>query len=137
MAEIERRAERYGLPPMRWPDGWPGHYLMAMRAATYALRMNAGRDYTMSAFRLAFREGGDLSDPKNVLEAAERAGLDAREVERATEDPEIKQALKQATEGAHELGVFGVPTVAVDGQLFWGDDRLEAAAAHVVARACA
>lgn len=36
MAEIERRARRYGLPPMRWPDPWPADYLFAMRAATYA-----------------------------------------------------------------------------------------------------
>jgi 2-hydroxychromene-2-carboxylate isomerase len=131
VAEIERRAERYGLPPIRWPDGWPGHYLMAMRAATFALRANAGREYTTTAFRLAFREGRDLSMPENVLEAAERAGLDPEEVERATQDPEIKQALKDVTEQAHEIGVFGVPTVAVDGELFWGDARLEAAAARV------
>ena len=35
MAEIERRTRRYGLPPMRWPDPWPGDYLQAMRACTF------------------------------------------------------------------------------------------------------
>src|SRR5690349_21242489 len=94
MAEIERRAERYGLPAIVWPHGWPGHYLMAMRAATFAFRESAGREYTMSAFRLAFREGRDLSLPENVLEAVDRAGLDPDDVERATQDPEIKQELK-------------------------------------------
>jgi 2-hydroxychromene-2-carboxylate isomerase len=131
MAEIERRAERYGLPPIHWPEGWPGHYLMAMRAATFAYRAGVGHEFTMSALRLAFREGADLSAPENVLEAARRAGLDPGEVERATQDPEIKQALREATDAAHELGVFGVPTIAVGRELFWGDDRLEEAAARV------
>jgi 2-hydroxychromene-2-carboxylate isomerase len=44
--------------------------------------------------------------------------------------PEIKRMLREATESAHALGVFGVPTVEVAGELFWGDDRLEDAAAH-------
>ena len=44
----------------------------------------------------------------------------------------IKAALREATEAAHERGVFGVPTVAVGEELFWGDDRLEDAAACVL-----
>jgi 2-hydroxychromene-2-carboxylate isomerase len=44
--------------------------------------------------------------------------------------PEIKRMLREATETAHALGVFGVPTVAIGDELFWGDDRLEDAAAH-------
>jgi 2-hydroxychromene-2-carboxylate isomerase len=45
----------------------------------------------------------------------------------ATQDPEIKQALRSATDAAFELGVIGVPTLAIGGELFWGDDRLEEA----------
>jgi 2-hydroxychromene-2-carboxylate isomerase len=134
MADIERRAERYGLPPVRWPDPWPSHYLMAMRAATFAYRAGAGREFTASAFRLAFRDGLDLSVPAHVLEATRRAGLDPREVEDATQDPEIKQELREATDAAHELGVFGVPTIAIGGDLFWGDDRLEDALQALTAR---
>jgi 2-hydroxychromene-2-carboxylate isomerase len=131
MADVERRAAQYGLPAVKWPDPWPGHYLMAMRAATFAFREGAGREFTMSALRLAFREGGDLSLPENVLEAASRVGLDPVEVERATQEPDIKQALREATDAAHELGVFGVPTIAAGDELFWGDDRLEEAAARL------
>jgi 2-hydroxychromene-2-carboxylate isomerase len=47
-------------------------------------------------------------------------------------DPHIKQLLREATESAHALGVFGVPTVDVAGELFWGDDRLEDAGAHAL-----
>jgi len=129
MADIEARARRYGLPPMRWPDPWPSHYLMAMRAATYAFDAGRGREFTTQAFRNAFTRGHDLSIPANVLRAAEEAGLDPSAVEAATKDPAIKAALKDATGAAYERGVFGVPTVAVGDELFWGDDRLEEAAA--------
>jgi 2-hydroxychromene-2-carboxylate isomerase len=129
MADIEARARRYGLPPMRWPDPWPAHYLMAMRAATYAFEAGRGREFALQAFRDAFTRGRDLSVPENVLHAAAEAGLDPSAVESATQDPAIKAALKDATGAAYERGVFGVPTVAVGDELFWGDDRLEEAAA--------
>jgi 2-hydroxychromene-2-carboxylate isomerase len=125
MAEVERRASLYGLPPIRWPDPWPGNYLMAMRAAIFAHRVGRTRELTMQAFRDAFREGVDLSIPAHVLEAAERAGFDPHEVEQATQDPEIKLALREATDAAHALGVLGVPTIAVGSELLWGDDRLD------------
>jgi 2-hydroxychromene-2-carboxylate isomerase len=52
---------------------------------------------------------------------------------KAIESSSIKQRLRQATQEAIARGVTGVPTVAVGGQLFWGDDRLEEAAAAVAA----
>jgi 2-hydroxychromene-2-carboxylate isomerase len=130
IAEVERRARLRDLPAVRWPDPWPGNYLMAMRATTFAYRAGRGREFAMQAFRDAFQEGVDLSVPAHVLSAAEGAGLDPREVERATQDPEIKLALREATDAAHKLGVSGVPTVNVNGELFWGDDQLETAAAY-------
>ncbi|HSZ12602.1 MAG TPA: DsbA family protein [Solirubrobacteraceae bacterium] len=129
MAEVERRARGYGLAPVRWPDPWPGNYLMAMRAATFAFSAGRGREFTLEAFRDAFARGRDLGVAAHVLAASERAGLDPAEVEAATQDPQVKLALRAATEAAHELGMIGVPTVAVDGELFWGDDRLGDAAA--------
>lgn len=131
MAETERRARGYRLPPIHWPDPWPTNYLMAMRAATFAFAVKRGREFTLRAFRDAFQRGRDLSVPAHVLDAAEGAGLDRGEVEAATQDPQIKQALRTATDAAHELGVFGVPTIRIDGECFWGDDRLEDAAAHL------
>jgi 2-hydroxychromene-2-carboxylate isomerase len=129
MAEIERRARGYGLPAMRWPDPWPSDYLVAMRAATVAFRSEHGRSFTTHAFRRAFQGGADLSIPAHVFEAARQSGLDPEAVEAAIGEPEIKAELRAATDAANELGVFGVPTVAVGEELFWGDDRLEDAAA--------
>ena len=131
MAEVERRARLYGLPPLRWPDPWPGNYLTAMRAATFAYQDGRGHEFTMQAFRNAFQEGSDISIPAEVLRATGDAGLDPTAVDAAVQDPDVKLALRNATDAAHELGVFGVPTIAIDGELFWGDDRLEDAAAHL------
>jgi len=131
MAEVERRAGAYGLPPLRWPDPWPTNYLFAMRVATHAFQAGRGREFTMQAFRAAFRQGHDLAAREHVLAAAEQVGLDPRTAESAAGDPEVKLALRTATDAAHALGVFGVPTIAVEGELFWGEDRLEdAALAH-------
>jgi 2-hydroxychromene-2-carboxylate isomerase len=136
MAEIERRALGYGLAPMRWPDPWPTDYLIAMRAATYAFSIGLGREFTMRAFRNAFTHGQELSIPAHVFAAAAQAGLDRPEAELSVQDPAIKQALRDATDSAHARGVFGVPTIAIEDELFWGDDRLEDAAAHLRSLTC-
>ncbi|HTC60335.1 MAG TPA: DsbA family protein [Solirubrobacteraceae bacterium] len=128
IAEVERRARDYGLEAVRWPEPWPTNYLYAMRAATYAFQVGRGREFAIEAFRHAFAHGQDLALEENVLQAAERAGLDSEAVDEATRDPEIKLALRGATDAAHTLGVLGVPTIAVGEELFWGDDRLRDAA---------
>jgi 2-hydroxychromene-2-carboxylate isomerase len=129
IAEVERRAHRYALEPLRWPQPWPTNYLYAMRAATYAFQVGRGREFAIEAFRQGFVRGNDLAIEENVLQAAERGGLDAEAVDAATREPEVKLALRGATDAAHARGVLGVPTVAVGEQLFWGDDRLQDAAA--------
>jgi 2-hydroxychromene-2-carboxylate isomerase len=134
MAQIEQRARSYGLPAVHWPDPWPADYLLAMRTATFAFTAQRGREFAMQALRDAFQRGRDLSVRANVMHAAEQAGLDIAEVREAVGDPQIKRALREATDAAHELGVFGVPTVAIDKDIFWGDDRIEDAAARLSAR---
>ena len=129
IAEVERRAAQYGLPPIRWPDPWPSNYLFAMRATTFAFQTGRGREFTMQAFRAAFQRGHDLAVREHVLRTAAEVGLDSQAVDDAAADQEIKLALRTATDAAHALGVFGVPTIAVAGELFWGDDRLSDAAA--------
>ena len=129
MAEIERRAARYGLPPLRWPDPWPSDYLAAMRVATHAHREGLGREFALTAMRAAFARGEDLADPDVALDAAAEAGLDRDRAQAALSDQDVKDELRAATGAAHERGAFGVPTVDAGGELFWGDDRLEDAAA--------
>ena len=128
IAEVQRRAAAYGLAPVCWPEPWPSNYLFAMRACTYAFAQGRGHEFALGAFRAAFRQGRDLGVSEHVLAVAGEVGLDPGEVEEATADPAVKTALRAATVQAHERGVFGVPTVVVGEELFWGDDRLEQAA---------
>jgi 2-hydroxychromene-2-carboxylate isomerase len=102
-----------------------------MRAATAAFAMDRGRAFVTQAYRHAFQRGADLSVAAHVIEAGRRAGLDARVFDAEARRPEVKRALRDATEAAYELGVIGVPTIGIDDELFWGDDRLEDAAAHL------
>ena len=128
MREVERRAASYGLPPIRWPSGWPSNYLFAMRVATFATEIGRGVSLPLAAFRQHFAAGRDLSEPDNVLIAAASAELHPRALKTAVARDSIKARLRETTDEAAELGVFGVPSVVVGGEVFWGDDRLEEAA---------
>jgi 2-hydroxychromene-2-carboxylate isomerase len=129
MAEVERRAQDYGLPPVAWPEPWPGNMLFAMRAATFAKQTGRSVSFALSAFRQAFAAGRDLSEPDNVLLAAAACELHPNAVTKAATTQGVKDALRQATEAAAERGVVGVPSVVVGDQVFWGDDKLEEAVA--------
>jgi len=128
MAEVERRAAEYGLPPVRWPEGWPGNYLRANRACVAAEEAGRLEPFVTTALRLAFVEGADLGGEEAYLEAARLVGLDPEAVRVRIEEQELKDRLREYTDAAHASGVVGVPTVQVGETLFWGDDRLEAAA---------
>lgn len=129
IAEVERRAAAYGLPPLAWPEPWPGNTLFAMRAATFAKQTGRTVSFALAAFRQAFAAGRDLSEPDNVAIAAAACELHPRALFKAIETEAVKRALREATDEAAELGVIGVPTLVVDGEAFWGDDRAEEAVA--------
>jgi 2-hydroxychromene-2-carboxylate isomerase len=133
MSEVEERAERYGLQPLRWPEGWPNNTLKAMRAATFAHQAGRAVAFSLAAFRQAFAGGRDLSDVDNVLIAAAACELHPNAVLKGIETQSVKDRLRAATQEAIDRGVIGVPTVAVGDELFWGDDRLEEAAAALAA----
>ncbi len=124
MAEIEARAARYGLPSVRWPEPWPGHYLGAMRGCLVADEGGVLTAFARTALQMGFVEGRDLSLVDEVLEAAARVGLDPEHVRERITAPEIKQRLIAETAAAHARGVFGVPTLGVGERLLWGDDQL-------------
>ena len=126
--EVERRAGEYGLMPVRWPEGWPNNTLKAMRVATFAQTIGRAVAFSLAAFRQAFAGGRDLSEVDNILIAAAACELHPNAILKALETQSVKDRLKEATAEAYERGVRGVPTIAVGDELFYGDDRLEAAA---------
>jgi len=130
MREVEERVRDRGLPAVRWPPGWPqrSYSLLPLRAVLAARASGRHRELTMALYRTAFVSGRALNDPHAVAGAVAEVGLDVDEVMAGAQDPAIKAELREATDRAQEQGVTGVPTVVVDGRLFWGDDRLEDAA---------
>jgi len=129
IAEVERRAGEYGLMPVRWPEGWPNNTLKAMRAAVFAQQAGRVVAFSLAAFRQAFAGGRDLSDVDNVLIAAAACELHPNAVLKGIETQSIKDRLRAATDEAYNRGVRGVPSVVLGDRVFWGDDRLEEAAA--------
>jgi 2-hydroxychromene-2-carboxylate isomerase len=128
VAEIERRAARYGLPPLVWPRAWPANSLAAMRAATWAKQRGAIAAFARAAFARHFAHGEDIGDVAVLEAAAASAGLPGGELREAIAQPELKLALREATDAAWAAGVAGVPTTRVGATVFYGDDRLEDAA---------
>ena len=130
MAEIERRAESYGLPPVRWPVALQENVVGLARAATFARRRDRVVPFSLAAFRAIFVEGRDPSRPDELRRIASEAGLDPEELVRGIADPQVKDELRATTDEAHRRGVPGVPTVVVGDRVFWGDDRLDEAASY-------
>src|SRR4051812_3659866 len=133
MAEVERRCAERGLPAPRWIDGWPlsTYSLLPLRAGIFAQQAGRAVSFSLAAFRQFFAAGRTLSELDNVLIAAAASELHPRAVTKGIESQTVKDALRKATDQALALGVQGVPTVAVGTQLFWGDDKLEEAAATI------
>jgi 2-hydroxychromene-2-carboxylate isomerase len=128
--EIQRRADLRGLPEVVYPKGWPieNYSLNPIRAAIYAKESGRVVSFSLACFRQVFAGGRDMSDVDNVLIAAAACELHPNAVLKGIETRSVKETLRAATDEALALGVEGIPTVAVGDRLFWGDDRLEAAA---------
>ena len=132
--EIEARAAERELPGLKRPAGWPieSYSVIGARAATFAKGSGRAVAYSLALFRQIF-SGGRALDEDTVLIAGAACELHPNALLKGLESRTVKDALVSATTEAYELGVRGVPTVAVEGTLFWGDDRLEEAAAAVAA----
>ncbi len=83
------------------------------------------RRFAHAASRALFRDGKDISSPEAVVELAAGLGVDSAALSEALQTEPVKLRLKAETEAAMAKGVFGSPYVIVDGEPFWGVDRLE------------
>ncbi|WP_036566587.1 2-hydroxychromene-2-carboxylate isomerase [Oceanospirillum beijerinckii] len=121
--DFARYAAHYGVPYQLNP-----HFVFstvgAMRGAIWAQQQGRVEDYNQAMYTAAWVDGKDLSSPEVLAEVLTDAGFNT-EVMDAVTQPEIKQALIQACEDAVAQGVFGAPTMIVNGELFFGQDRLE------------
>lgn len=127
--DIERRAERYGLSPkIPAPYPLPG-LVLANLVATVGREEGWLDKYVVATYRRWFEKGEPAGEEPNISASLGEIGCDPQRVLAAAQSERITSALASATEEAMKLGVFGSPTFVVDGEVFWGDDRLEDALA--------
>jgi 2-hydroxychromene-2-carboxylate isomerase len=131
--DIRRRAEAYGMQPLRWPREFPADSEWAMLVATYAKQIGRAVAFSLAAFRQAFAGGRDLSDPDTVMLAAAACEMHPVAVEKGARLASIARRLDEATAAAAAAGVLDVPAVRVGDRIFHGDRELEAAAAELAA----
>src|SRR3712207_870508 len=95
--DVEARARRYELQPVRWPDPFPADTGWAMLAATYAKQIGRGVAFSLAAFRQAFAGGRDLGERDNVLIAAAACEMHPAALTKGTELGAIAKPLEGAT----------------------------------------
>ena len=112
--------------PWVLPEPFPIATLAAARAFWWLVDGDEAlaRRFAHAAFHRYFGEGRDISAAETVAEVAETLDIDGPALLAAVQDPAIKERLKRETDAAIERGVFGSPFVFVDGEGFWGADRL-------------
>ena len=121
--DIARYAALHGIE-LEGPATHPFNPLHALRVSQEEIAGDDQERVVDTLYRAGWSGGIDLGDPAALASALSDAGLDGPGLLAATRQIEIKKALKRATSEAIEAGVFGVPTVDCDGELFWGNDRL-------------
>jgi 2-hydroxychromene-2-carboxylate isomerase len=123
--DVERRAARLGLP-YRKPEQYPVNSLQTARVALVAAREGWCLPFSEKVFSLHWGQGVLIGTPDNLRTALQALGKDVDEVIERAQSADNKAAFKAQTERALERGIFGAPSfVTCDGELFWGDDRLE------------
>ena len=122
--ETERFIAKHRLTGYRFNPHFPVNTLLIMRGLVAARRMGVGAAYVEAVLQAMWEDGQKMDDPEVVASVLAGAGLDARAILEATQDPEVKAELMANTEAAAERGAFGIPTFFVGGEMFFGKDRL-------------
>jgi 2-hydroxychromene-2-carboxylate isomerase len=133
LTDVLRAAELLGVP-LVGPPAHPFRSLEALRVATLFANDSRALDLSVALSTACWAEGRDLTDWRVLAAVVGRTGLDAAGLEARASAPEVKRALQERTAAAIGSGVFGVPTFELDGELFWGHDRLEHLAARLDGR---
>jgi 2-hydroxychromene-2-carboxylate isomerase len=121
--DIRRFAGLRGLP-LQSPRYHPFNPLPALRVSLAGVSGDNQKSAISAIFGAGWAEGCDLGDPADICAALNTAGLQGEALVAQTRNPGVKEQLRADTERAIDLGVFGIPTMVVDGELFWGLDQL-------------
>jgi 2-hydroxychromene-2-carboxylate isomerase len=115
--------------PFRRPEPFPQNSLLGARVALVGLAEAWGEDFCEGLYRAQFGGSGRrIDDPATVTDILSGLNIDGERVLATAQSDKIKSQLRAQTGEAERLGVFGAPSfITTDGELFWGNDRLERA----------
>jgi 2-hydroxychromene-2-carboxylate isomerase len=128
--DIERQCAKYRIPFTK-PSRFPRNGLLAARVACLA-QATSGRwlpEFVRAVFRANFAEDREIGDPAEVRSILDSLGQPGAQLVEQTHAPESKLRLRDQSQRAKNLGIFGAPNFVVGEELFWGNDRLEEALA--------
>ncbi len=132
--DIGRIAASRGLK-FQMPEPFPANSLKAARLAIVGIEDGWVASFSRAVFEAEFAHGLDIASEEVLAELLAKLGFDVAPTIARSNQAETKERLRAVTAEAETRGIFGAPTfVAHDGELFWGDDRLEAALAHVISK---
>lgn len=129
--DMQRLCDRYDIP-FKLPSQFPRNGLIAARVALIGQDDPWIGDFSRAVLRANFGEDRDIGTPEVIADILTALGLDADALMARAGSDEIKQALREQTEKATNMGLFGAPSFVVGDELFWGNDRLEDALAWAV-----
>jgi 2-hydroxychromene-2-carboxylate isomerase len=130
--DLERTCADLGLP-FRRPDPFPQSSVLASRTALVGLADGWGEDFCRAVYRAEFALGQRIDEPDTIAAILSDLKVDPHAALTKAHGDAIKNRLRAETAEAERLHIFGAPTfIATDGELFWGNDRLEAALAWAV-----
>ena len=123
--DIERRAKFYGFEA-KVPAPYPlKEFDLANQIAILGINEGWGVDYVTITYKRWFQEGKEPATEPNLSEILDELNLNKDEVIKNVNSENIKNQYLKNTENAYKQGVFGSPTFIYNGEVFWGDDRLE------------
>jgi 2-hydroxychromene-2-carboxylate isomerase len=124
--DVPRSARAMGVA-LRFPRSFPEALIAPARAVYWIAdqKPQAAGAFAAAAFRAYWAEGRKLADPQVVAEIAAAQGFAKETVLAALADPTVKERLKTETDAAIANNVFGSPFIVIDGEPFWGADRLD------------
>jgi len=127
--DLERLCSDLSLP-LRRPDPFPQNSVLAARVALIGLTEDWGDEFCRAVFRAEFAEGRRIDETATIADLLASLKRDVDQIIALAQSDDIKARLRLQTEEASRLGIFGAPSfVTRDGELFWGNDRLERALA--------
>jgi 2-hydroxychromene-2-carboxylate isomerase len=91
----------------------------------YALERGKAREYVHTGFDIGWGQGADIGTDESLIALAEKLGWSATDFLEAVANPAENAAYRASNHEAHERGVFGVPTMTIGDEMWWGNDRLE------------